>query len=272
MPSLQEWQPYSHRVQGSAGREGNHISSQFAVICAGPPYLKQLSDVDGTASLKNFAVYPMGVVQGFSIGQNKSFSRIFEIGSDRQYFIPGRSVGQISMSRVLMHGPSLLRILYAWYDTSTDTEGYAIRSLFDTSGAPQPFGIPPFSNDSIAEPTVGPGLSLKSIKVPPGYDNFFINLASDLFAQPFGILVLLKDNQETLYGGFYVEQAVVPSHNLGFESQGLVLSESISIQYERIVPIQTGQIQTVRDVQGLGAGGFLSDVYGGFNGGGKSIG
>jgi hypothetical protein len=274
MPSISEWKPYTHHVQGGL-REGNFISSQFAVLCAGPPFLRHLSATQGNLnSAKSLPVYPLGIVQQMSLGQSKNISRFFEIGSDRSYFISGRSMGQISLGRLSFHGPSLLRALYAYYDTSNSTKenSYKMRSLFDTSSGTNPFGVPPFrTGANNKEATSAQGEKLHSVMIPPGYDNFFINLASDLFSQPMGLLFVLKDNEETTYGAFYLEQCYVPSHSMGFDAQGLIISESVSIQYERLVPVQMNQLELIRDVGGTETSGFIADPFGSYGNVGSTL-
>lgn len=268
MPSLADWSPNSHHVQGGL-REGNFVNSQYVLIAAGPPFLKLLyqspsegfTKIDGNIKSSGLPVFPIGLVQGFSISQSKSMSRIFEIGSDRSYFIAGRSMGQVSFSRALFHGPSILRVAYAYYDTTGDTEGFAMKSLYGPKGGHDPFGIPPFRANDVGELKKAP---LHSVKVPPGYDNFFMNLASDLFSQPFGLLLIVKDNEENTYGSVYMEQCYIPMHSFGFESQGLMVGEQVSIQYERIVPIKSSQVKLVRDVGGTASDGFMKDFSGGY--------
>lgn len=265
MPSFADWKPYTHHVQGGM-REGNFISSQFAVLCAGPPFLKNLGSA-GAGNAARLPVFPIGIVQSMSLGQSKNISRFFEIGSDRSYFISGRSVGQISLARLSYHGPSLLRVLYAYYDTSSGNKPgeYQMKSLFDVAPGT---GVPPFSNSNVgltAAQSSANGNPLHAIKIPPGYDNFFINLASDLFSQPMGLLFVLKDNEETTYGAFYLEQCYVPQHSMGFDSQGLIISEQVGIQYERMVPIKMNQLKLVRNTAN---GGFFPDDFGGYGGAG----
>lgn len=281
MPSFADWRPYTHHVQGGL-REGNFISSQFAVICAGPPFLRHLATGSGTdkstigAGGGRLPVYPLGTVQQMSLGQSKNISRFFEIGSDRAYFISGRSVGQMSLGRLSYHGPSLLRALYAYYDTSADDtpNSYKMQALFDTSGGASPFGVPPFRvGANNKEPTREYGAKLHSIKVPPGYGNYFINLASDLFSQPMGLLFVLKDNEETTYGAFYLEQCYVPNHSMGFDAQGLIISEQVGIQFERLVPINMSQLNVIRDIGGASpdGSGFIKDDFGGYGGEGSTL-
>ena len=269
MPSLADHKPYTHHVQGGL-REGNFISSQFAVLCAGPPFLRNLAGTQGNLGAgASLPVYPLGIVQQMSLGQSKNISRFFEIGSDRSYFISGRSMGQISLGRLSFHGPSLLRALYAYYDTTGNTKpgSYKVRPLYNKGNGGDPFGVPPFRNNSASgnkEATNAKGEQLHSVMIPPGYDNFFVNLASDLFSQPMGLLFVLKDNEETTYGAFYLEQCYVPSHSMGFDAQGLIISESVSIQYERLVPVKMDQLTLVQDTGGNGSGGFIEDPFGSY--------
>ena len=242
MPGLDKWSPYHTHVQGGL-REGNFLNGQFILICAGPPFFSQVGVGSGDSDLGNTMVYPIGLTQNIALSQNKAISRIFEIGSDRSYFISGRSVGQLSLGRVVYHGPSLLRCLYAYYDTTDadDTE-YAIRPLMH--GQPDTVGVEPFS-------TSGPGgvkNGLHGVKVPPGYDNMFLNLASDLFSQPLGLLLIFKDNEENNIACVYLDQCYVPQHSLAVDAQGLLIQESVGIQYEKMVPIKLPQLRLLDKV------------------------
>lgn len=271
MPSLEQWDPFTKHVQGGL-REGNFVNSQFVVVCAGPPFWAQMTSgsvggLTNKTALAGLPVYPIGTVQSFSMGQSKAISRVFEIGSDRAYFISGRSVGSVQLGRILYHGPSLLRALWAYYDTRSDTAGYAITPLIPDGEAAKIGIIEPLNNGSTVE-VLTPKGSSKSIKIPPGYDNLFCNLASDLFSQPIGLLLMLKDNNGATYGAFYLEQCYVPSQQWGFEANGMVVSETVSIQYERLIPVQTAQIKTLRDI-GVDASQHAPDVTGGYLGGGK---
>ena len=276
MPSLQEWDPFTKHVQGGL-REGNFVNSQFVVVCAGPPFWAQMTKSNGGAGLSGAAqasglpVYPVGVTQSFSMGQSKAVQRIFEIGSDRSYFITGRTVGQVSLGRIMYHGPSLLRCMYAFFDTSNDSTAgaYKISPLIPKAEAGSIANISPL--DLTSSPQVpfsaGGGVTQKSIKIPPGYDNLFCNLASDLFSQPFGLLLMMKDNNGATYGAFYLEQCYMPQHSWGFEANGMVVSEQTSIQYERLVPVQTGQIKLLQDISFTDPSRHAPDMTGGYNAG-----
>ena len=222
MPKLNDWDPYGSHVQGGLP-EGQFLNGQFVLICAGPPFFSMLSQE------KDMGLYPIGLTQNFALSQNKAISRIFEIGSERSYFISGRSIGQLSLGRVVYHGPSLLRCLYAGYDTSSDNaptlDTLASHAMENTKGA---------AVDGV-----------KSVKVPPGYDNMFLNLASDLFSQPIGLLLKLMDNHEQTVAQIYLEQCYIPQHSLAVDSQGLIIQEQVGIQYERMHPVATNDIGTI---------------------------
>jgi len=154
----------------------------------------------------------------------------------------------------LYHGPSLLRCLWAYYNTSADAnvDAFQVRPLFESGGA----GVTPFLTGAAG----GISPSLHSVKVPPGYGNMFINLASDLFSQPIGLLLIMKDSEENNYAAAYFEQCYVPQHSMAIDAQGLIVQESVGIQYERIQPIELAQLQLVDTF-------LAADETGGWHGG-----
>lgn len=232
--SFAQWSPHHNYMQsGGSGPgmvDGQHISGAFIGLFAGPP---RLSTIGGALSLGGAIaspaagaqiVYPVGITQNFNISHNRQFSRIFELGSERSYFISGRTIGQLGLSRILYHGPSILRVLYAYYkDTLPNT---VVPALFPNRGA-----------DAMPNP--------HDVKVPPGYENFYSNLASDLFGQPIGLLVVVKDNSLKTYGAFYLESCVIPNHTFATDAQGVIVQESVSMQFEQLVPIATRSIELI---------------------------
>jgi hypothetical protein len=204
--------------------DGQFVAGNFIGLFAGPPRLATVGGAvsAGVAVEKGAArgqlVYPIGITQNFSLSQNSQIARIFELGSDRSYFIPGRTVGQIGLGRVLYHGPSLLRVLYAYYQDLIPAT--IVTPLFPNVGA-----------STMVNP--------HDVTVPPGYQNFYINLASDLFSQPFGLLAIMRDSNQETYGAMYFEACYVPNHSFSVDSQGVVVQEQVGIQFELTVPIAT---------------------------------
>jgi hypothetical protein len=232
--SAANWQPYTNFMQsGGAGPgmvDGSFVSGAFLGLFAGPPRLSSIGGAVavGAAIAKPAQaaqlVYPIGITQNFNLSQNMQLARIFELGTQRSYFIPGRTVGQIGLGRVLYHGPSLLRVLYAYYQDLIPAT--IVPAVFPNVGAA-----------SMPNP--------HDVVIPPGFENFFINLASDLFSQPTGLLCILKDSNLDTYGAFYAEDCHVPSHNFATDSQGVVVQEQVGIQYEQLIPIATRQLQLI---------------------------
>ena len=224
MATLSEWSPYDQHVQGGMV-DGRYMNAAYTLIAAGPPRLANVGGPSflaaalaaGSSSSDQIA-YPVGVVQNISIGHNMNLSRIFEIGSERSYFIPGRVVPQMTLSRIMYHGPSLLRVLYAYYQDLV----------------PPTLVAPVFTN--IGSSTVA---NPHDVQIPPGYENIYLNLASDLFKQPIGLMMLMKDSNEDTMGANYAESCYVPNHNMATDAMGTVVQESCGIQFERLIPIAT---------------------------------
>lgn len=227
MGSFQDWKPYENWVQGGLV-DGKWVSGMLTLVAAGPPRLADIGgDTQVSAGLSGGedVVYPIGCVQNVNHSQNKTFMRVWELGSDRSYFIGGRTVGNLALSRVFYHGPSLLRVLYAYYQ---DVEGPI---TFDYL----------FPNGAIVN-TANP----HNVRIPPGYENFFLNLASDLFNQPIGLLLYVRDSSLDIMGALYLESVVVPNHTWATDAQGTIVQETAALQYERVIPVQVDAVTLVQ--------------------------
>lgn len=230
MASITNWQPYSQKVDNSSALgEGRFASGAFTMIAAGPPRLSAVGGAAGAASAvgnKNWAL-PIGIVQNFNLAHNKSFARFWELGSERSYFIAGRTVAQAGFGRVLYNGPSILRMMYSFYNDSIPA------TIVPT------FGIDPNIAQQVA--------NQHDVKIPPGFENIYLNLASDLFSQPCGLLVYMKDSNETTLASFYLEETYIPSHSIATDAQGVVVQEQVALQPERVVPIAVAQLALVTE-------------------------
>ena len=220
MAKLSEWDPYRKRVQGGLV-DGQFANASFTCLAAGPPRLANVGGATLTAaslsqSKADEIALPIGMVQNINLSHNRQFMRFWEIGSERSFFISGRTVGNISFGRVLYHGPSLLRILYAYYQDLLPPT--IIPSVFTNIGA----GL-------VANP--------HDVKVPPGFENIFLNLASDLFNQPIGLLMYIRDSNEDTLGAIYLESCHIPSHTMATDAQGTVIQESAACDFERAIPV-----------------------------------
>lgn len=231
--SLQTWSAYTHKVDNSSGLgEGRFAAGTFTMIAAGPPRLTGIGGGaraagDLTGGNADWAM-PIGIVQNFNMSHNRAFARFWELGSERSYFIPGRTVAQAGLSRVLYHGPSLLRMMYAFYE--------------DQLAPTLVPHVPPMAG-------VMAGVQNQhDVKIPPGFENVYLNLASDLFSQPCGLLVYMKDSNETTLGACYLEETYIPSHSIATDAQGVVIQEQVALQPERVVPIAVASIALIDGV------------------------
>jgi hypothetical protein len=212
------WDFLNYRVQSEL-KGGQFVSAESTLVAAGPPTLPS-----GNTGAENGIAYPIGLLESVGLQQSRQLQRIFEIGSTRSYFVPGRTVGSLSLGRTFYYGPSLLRVLYAYYSSAASASGPAIGT-----GATQSTKTLLGANTAID--------GLHQIRRTPGYGFMFIDLASDLFAQPTGIAIYFKDaNYETL-GGFYLEETYIQGHQMNISSGSVLIMEGASAQYDRIVPL-----------------------------------
>lgn len=244
--NFSDWSPYTNYVQAGMV-DGQYVNAGFMLLAAGPPRIANIGGaasfaqaLSGNGQSANQIVLPIGVLQSFNMAHNRQFSRIFEIGSERSYFISGRTVGQLGLGRVYYHGASLLRILYAYY--RDDIGPSVIPSMWPNAGA----AVQSNPHDVI---------------IPPGYENLYFNLASDLFAQPVGILMYIRDVNQDALGALYFESSYLPNHSLATDSQGVLLQENVSVQFERAVPVAISQLTLISSSSGNAGGANVSSTY-----------
>lgn len=224
------WDFYNKRVQQEL-TGGQFVSAESTLVASGPP---ELADLNGEADAAG-AVYPIGLLESAGIQQNKQLQRIFEIGSSRSYFVPGRVIGSMNIGRTFYFGPSLLKVLYAYYRSDGDVK-------IGTNEADKTLKLND-DNVTIADPqnallkTFGTD-KLHQVRRSPGPDNFFIDLASDLFSQPTGMAVFFKDQNGNSLGGLYLENCYVQGHQMNISSSSVLIMEGSSVQFDKIEGIQ----------------------------------
>src|SRR5271166_4564664 len=200
MSVLTDWNFKNYHVQQDL-QAGEFVNAETTLIAAGPPEISTgaNNNTDETSS-GNLTVFPIGLLENFAISQSKQLQRIFEIGSSRSYFIPGRVIGSLSLGRVFYFGPSLMRVLYAYYQSSGGTSGNATAlpigqgTYGNVIQVPSPFD--PTFTIPVTDPTAPllPGQANSApIVQSPGEELFWLNLASFVFNQAFGMAVFFKD-------------------------------------------------------------------------------
>jgi hypothetical protein len=234
--------------------ESRFVNGATVLISAGPP---RLSGPDGNGQNVETGlntanqgvgnlVFPIGVCLDASIQQQRQLQRIYEIGSDRSYFIQGRSSGALTLNRVLFNGANMLRVLYAYYtqDVIQQLKEGTQEVPYDSNTTGRPDRSDEVALDKVAAETnshlmqVTGESVLPEIVMNPGYNNMYMNLASDLFNHPLGLMFMFQDIHKHTFASFYCEMCYVQSHGMQIQANsGSLISESVQMQFDRISPI-----------------------------------
>jgi len=218
------WDFFQNRVQKGLP-QGQFLSGRSTVIGAGPPNILAFAQ-NKTVLAGDELVYLIGLNQQMSIAQASNVQRFFEIGSVRQYFITGHNITTMQMNRILYHGPNLLRAFYAYYSSTSDqTTIGPLLERYDT------FPI---------------GVNQHTVQIPAGEQNWFINMTSDLFSQPLGLLLMLRDQDELVYGLAYAENCYIDNYVMATDSTSILMTENANVQAERILPIGSGVVELIQ--------------------------
>lgn len=215
--SFTNWDFYNNHVHND-NKQGRFISSETTLVAAGFPSTDETpaaAVAQGDASASQNQVYPIGLLETIGIQQSKQVQRIFEIGSARSYFIPGRVIGSFNLGRTFFNGNSLLKVLYA-HTALNLTNSDQVEALIAGAG----------------------DVAMKDLLRDPGYNQFFIDLTSDLFARPFGIAVYCKDSLGETSNAFFMENCYIQGHQITISSGSILIMEGASAQFERAVPIK----------------------------------
>jgi len=129
---------------------------------------------------------------------------------------------QAAMSRILFDGPSLMRALYKIYHLS------------DSQITTQPW-FNPDAGDAVNDANA-PGRPFEE-NSGATQAKFFVNLASEFFNRPLGLAFFLNDMQDQEYGGFYLENCYIQSHQLSIAGQQTILVENCGLRCSRVIPI-----------------------------------
>lgn len=225
--TLQNWNFEQFHVQRELDNK-DFVNAATTLIAAGAPTLAESGSalVNGQTdaeSLEAFGdlrqnsaefAFPVGVIENAAVNQSRTLQRIFEIGSKRSYFVPGRNVGSISLARTLVHGPSLLRVLYAYYPKAK-------------------------INPTVADLLIATE-DKEQLRNNPGFADFFVNLDSDLFDNPLGLMIFFRDSRNQPYGAVYLEDCYINTHQINIASSSVLVLENVAIQFDRAVPIDVG--------------------------------
>lgn len=246
--SLANWKFFDQHVQSEL-QGGQFVSAATILVAAGPPRLDDVARTSGNAlnvpsgagaeESAGEIAFPIGIVENFGLSQNRQLQRMFEIGSKRSYFVPGRTIGSLSLGRVLFFGPSLLRVLYAYYPIDKITARLPNNVAHKLGNLrAQQTGLGARTPIILDEPGFGRGQLADGTQLP-AEDNsdFWMNLASDLFDHPTGLMIYLRDAQNDSYGAFYLEDVNLQAHQFNVNASSVLVAEGVSAQYDKLIPI-----------------------------------
>ncbi len=163
----------------------------------------RFSGLAGDASI----LTPIGLVDGISYQSDAGLQRLYEIGSNRSFFTRGKTQHAVSMGKMLADQANILNAL----------SKVAYRPIQDAGG----YGSPG---------ATGPN------------PDIMMNLDSEYFAVPFGLLLLFKtrgggDGYGKVLTALYLEYAMFQNYAFQVASQSPVIVENIMVQFDRPVPV-----------------------------------
>jgi hypothetical protein len=178
-------------ADGTSARDytNKFITGRTCVLAAGNPIYEDNTDIAD--------LLVIGVTQNWGLNQQKQLQKVFELGSDENTIVPGRSQGRFQLSKVWYNGPTLIKSLY-----------------------------PNLTQEQI-----------DAMYKKPGYGDFLFNLESDLSDTPFGLCFVVFDLANTFVGGGFFENAYMETSGTAMSAQAIILAQQVSVQYERVFPI-----------------------------------
>lgn len=150
---------------------------------------------------------PIGLVDNISFQADAGLQRLYEIGSNRAFFTRGKTQHALTLSKLLADQANILAALSA----------VAYRPVQDASG----FGEPGADSPN---------------------PNIMMNLDSEYFAVPFGLLMLFKtrgggDGFGKILSAIYLEYCMFQNYSFQVASQAPVIAENVMLQFDRPVPV-----------------------------------
>ena len=202
----------NNKAAGAEFAPSKIVEAGTVLLCAGP------ANISKAAKQGKIRLVPIGLVENASISISKQLNRIYEIGSKLNYIVSGRVMGGLNLARVFFNGPNLLKALYKGEVASDYTsEDDITKKKVD------------FISDNVGEQEVA----------TIGSGDIAMNLDSVFYDNPFGLCFIFRDVSDNSVSEIYFEECNISNYGMGISARANVLSESTSIQFTKIRPINT---------------------------------
>jgi hypothetical protein len=158
------------------------------------------------------ALTPIGLSDGLSLTSDPQLAQLFELGSNRSFFTRGKTSNGLTLSRLLANQSNILNIL---------TQSAYHLSPGNPDGASAPGAASP-------------------------NPNIMMNLDSEYFAVPFGMLLLMKtrgggaSGSGSVLAAVYCEYCMFRNYQFGVSNGGPMVQEGVQIAFDRVVPVAMG--------------------------------
>lgn len=206
-----QWkQDYMTRLKTDNGEtDGYERISQLSAtpdttaIYAGPARFTAI-DTNGSSLM------PIGLIDGLNFSSAPMLQRLYEIGSNRAFFTRGKTLSQMSFSKLFANQENILAAL--------------------AKNAYRPSSMP-------LDGAKAPGAASPN-------PHIMMNLDSEYFAVPFGIMLVFKtrgyglDGMGSVLSAVYCEYCMFSQYNFGVSNGSPVIMENISLEFDRAVPIE----------------------------------
>src|ERR1700739_3375436 len=176
-------------------------SPDSTLLFAGPA---RFSGLSGNAA----SLVPIGLTDNIGMQSDAGLARLYEIGSNRSFFTRSKTTNAFTMTKLLADQANILMAL----------SQNAYRPALADSGFEAAAAVSPNSNIAL-------------------------NLDSEFFGVPFGLLMVMKtkggglDGYGKVLSALYCEYAMFQSYSFSVVSTQPVISENVSMQFDRVVPV-----------------------------------
>lgn len=182
-------------------------------------------------TFSDIPLYPVGLTQNFSWNEGLSGQFVPEMGSSRKIGVSGNAMGSGSISRLVLHGNSLVAALYRptiEFIATCDT----LKDITDR-----------ISGDSAKKWILGlsmQGGDIMNSDLTDYVDHVIAQggMNSLLYKIPFGMIEVQRDPRQRVVGINFLEQCNLRGNQKGLSANQFQLIDSMSFEFERVRPLK----------------------------------